>query len=310
MRMAFYDFSQSPYSWDFLSFLVCARAAGAEHVVFVPGDRGYQKLTKEQQDYRLKHLLIPLCEEYTICESREQARSLVKPDAFPDGYSVDNPLWCHMLRCVVNLPAIYPQKVKPGAAERVKDWLNGESPVTITIRESPVRPERNSNIEAWLEAAKWMEKKGLHPVFIPDTEGKIREFGGFPVCMEAAEDVNFRIALYDAAALNLGIANGPMMACFYSYRPMLMFKPMVDGHWECSADYWVKQGIPPGVQPDWFTQGQRIVWFPDNPEVIIEYVKKWGRVQAGKDAWENFMYPVYYYPPKSKDNVQELRKVA
>ncbi|HEU4344811.1 MAG TPA: hypothetical protein VFU31_24950 [Candidatus Binatia bacterium] len=306
MRLAFYDFSTSPYSWDFLSFLVCARAAGANHVVFVPGERQYQKLTKEQRDYRLKHLLIPLCEEYTLCETREQARELCKGEVFPNGYTVENVKERHMLGYVVRLGAMYPQPVKRGAEIRVKDWLRGEPPVTITIRESPIRPERNSNIPAWIKAAEWMEKKGLNVVFIPDTEGQVQEFGKFRVCKEAARGVNFRIALYDAAALNLGIANGPPMACFYSYRPLLMFKPLIEGHWECSADYWVKQGIPPGVQPHWFTNAQRIVWFPDEAEVIVQYVHKWGKVQAGKERWEDFQYPVYHYPPKPS-NVAELK---
>lgn len=306
MKLAFYDFATSPYSWDFLSFLVCARANDARHIVFVPGDRDYQKLSKEQREYRLKHLLVPLCEEYTICETREQAAQMCKGEVFPKGYAVENPKHCHMLGNVVHVGSVFPQPVKRGAEIRAKDWLRGQTPVTITIRESPVRPERNSNIEAWIKAADWMRDKGLQVVFIPDTEGQIKQFGDHRVCMDAARDVNFRIALYDQALLNLGIANGPMMACFYSYRPMMMFKPLIHGHWECSADYWVKQGIPPGVQPTWFSKAQRLVWFPDDPEVIVQYVHRWGKVQAEKDKWEDFMYPVYHYPPAS-ENVAQLK---
>ncbi len=75
-RRAFYDFSVSPYSYDFLAFICMARAAGCTETVFVPGERSYQKCSPEERAFRLENLLVPLARmsgSVHVCESRDEA---------------------------------------------------------------------------------------------------------------------------------------------------------------------------------------------------------------------------------------------
>src|SRR5688572_405993 len=97
-RSAFYDFSVSPFSYDFLTFLVIARAHGCNHTVFVPGERAYQKCSPEEQKFRLEHLLIPLANMsggYTVCKTMDEARQF-RP-IFPVNYTLEQPNHAHML---------------------------------------------------------------------------------------------------------------------------------------------------------------------------------------------------------------------
>lgn len=291
MKYAFYDFAVSPFSYDFVSFLICAKSAGAEHVVFVPGDRAYQKCTPEEQAYRFEHMLKPLCGEHTVCKTREEAKALWTPDCFPHGYTVDNPVQSHMIGHVMRANTIYPIKAKEELIAEVKEYFP-QNLVTITMRNSHIRPARNSNRAEWMKVAEWLETKGYTPVFIPDTEG-VADYGPFTVCDRAAIDVQYRLAMYTVAAQNLFVNNGPMMLCFCSHRPMLMFKPLTDEHRETSAEFLEKQGLPVGSQPPWFNNNQRIVWAEDTAEEITKAFKQWEAVSKGTEKWEAPLVPKY-----------------
>lgn len=293
MKYAFYDFAVSPFSYDFVSFLVCAQSAGAEKVVFVPGERPYQKCTPEEQAYRLEHILRPLCGQHIVCKTRDEARALWADDTehFPHNYTVDKPVHSHMLSHVMRAEKIHIMREDAAKLAEVKAQYP-ENTVTITMRKSHIRPARNSNRAAWMEAADWLTKNGYFPVFIPDTDD-VTDYGEYAVCDKAAFDVQYRLALYTYAKQNLCVANGPPMLCFLSRRPMLMFKPITDGHWEVSADYWEKQGIPVGSQPPWFTKHQRIIWKDDTAEAIIAAMKQWKSVCDGTGQWEQPLVPKY-----------------
>lgn len=303
MKRAFYDFSVSPYSWDFLSFLLCAKSYGAEQIVFVPGKRvlqrpdgstyEFQKCDELEQKRRLSNLLLPLCKDAVICLTREDAAKLITDDIFPPNYTVENPTIAHMLGHVMQLTNFDPIAA-PDLVDDAKAEL-GVAPVVIVIRETQ-KAERNSDIAEWLKAADWMRSNGMNVWFVPDTSNIDRDFGDFNVCKRAAIDVRYRIAVSQVAGLTLGVANGPLMISVYSRRPVMMFKPMNEAFWETSADYWIKQGIPPGSQIPWFTPEQRIIWEgSDTAENIIANVKKWLEVKGGGEWGEQALpaFPVY-----------------
>lgn len=297
MKLAFYDFSVSPYSYDFVAFLIGARSHGCEKVVFVPGDRPYQKCTPEQQDFRMKHLMEPLAAHigYTVCASRAEAKVLWEregKDCFPHGYTVDKPVAGHMPGYAsYHTNVIYPLAPKPEVLERVSSSLGCKLPITITIRESPIKPGRNSNIEEWKKAAKWLVAQGFWPLFIPDTEGPTQSFAPFDCYSGPAKDVDERIALYNLALLNLGVNNGPMAFCFWSQLPVLIYRYHDERFPETSANFLEKNLIPVGSQPRWFTDKQRIVWKDDTAENIIEGVKQWLAVRDGREQWAPHLVP-------------------
>lgn len=322
MKRAFYDFGISPYSYDFVSFLMCAKSFGCDEVVFVPGKRmvkledgtfqEFQKCSPEEQEYRLKHLLIPLVSKYVIAKDRAHAKHLWHADCFPPGYTVDKPLMAHTLRHVLHCGKLYPLSAKKELKEEVKALGIGENTVTITIRHNSINPKRNSNIPEWIKAAHWLKDKGYEPVFIPDTEDVYERFEDFRTLPQAALDVQFRIAVYDSAMLNIGINTGPMTLCLYSKRPMLYFKALGET-FETSAEFWIKWcGLQPGQQPPWFNDRQRIIWEAnDDHETLIHYIKKWLDVRDHKDKWDPMLAP--NYPIKgvlSHDERHEHMRIA
>lgn len=267
LRSAFYDFSQSPFSYDFLTFLVIARGMGCNHTVFVPGERAYQKCSPEEQAFRLEHLLIPLAKmsgDYTVCKTREEARQFTP--AFPLGYSLYRPTHAHMLGALM----------RAGRAR----WLEApdldvpKGRVTITIRESRIKPLRNSNIGEWIKAAEQLKDMGYSVLFVPDTDN-MQEFGGFERYPKASLDPAVRLALYSKSILNLGINNGPMAMCMYSKLPYVVFMRRDEAFPEASEAFFKAQGLPIGSQFPWAVKGQQVVWEQDKAESIINHVKQW-----------------------------------
>jgi hypothetical protein len=285
-RRAFYDFAVSPFSYDFSAFMMCAREHGCDEVVFVPGRRfardaggrlaEFQKCTPQEQAQRLANMLLPLAGKAVACDSREQAAALWHRGCFPRGYTVQRPVAGHTLSQSLEVRELHPFEPAAEYLERAAQLGVGAKTVTITIRDTHIKPVRNSDIAAWIEAARWIEAQGLAPLFIPDTENRERSFGGFRALPEASLDVLLRLAVYDRAKLNLGIGIGPLSLCFYSRRPLLIFKMLNNDSYESSAEFLAQNGLPPGSQPWWFTPRQRIVWEAgDDAPAIIAHLARW-----------------------------------
>jgi hypothetical protein len=290
MKSAFYDFQVSPFSYDFVPFLIGARSHGCKQVVFVPGDRHYQKCTPEQQIQRMENILKPLAKKYIVCTSREQAKAFWTEDCYPFKYTVEKPLAGHMHGYVnYNTKMLFPLYPDAESAKRVGERVGSRRPVVITVRESPIKPGRNSNLPEWLKVASWLKENGYWPVFVPDTDN-IHDFGEFDYFSGAATNVQERIALYDQALVNLTINNGPAELLFWSQRPCLIFKYHNEQFLETSSKWHEKNLLPVGSQPSWFTDRQRIVWQDDKAETIIERFQKWVEVGNG-GKWEPHLVP-------------------
>jgi len=290
MKPAFYDFSVSPYSYDFVPFLIGARAHGCDSVVFVPGERDYQKCTPEQQVQRKENILKPLAQNFIVCQSREEAKKYWNEDCYPFKYTVDKPLPGHMHGYVTyNIRNLYPLPPTPEALAKVEKVLKGRKPVTITVRESPIKPGRNSQVGEWLKAAGWLREQGFWPLFIPDTDN-LHDFGEFDYYSGASQDVQERLAIYDQALLNLTINNGPAELLFWSQRPCLIFRYNDERFPETSAKWHEHNLLPVDSQPRWFTDQQRIVWEDDKAENIIRHVQKWLEVKEG-GKWPPHLVP-------------------
>ncbi len=307
-KTAFYDFAVSPYSFDFAQFMLAAKAAECERVVLVPGKRyvqdatgtvsEFQKCTPGEQEYRLNALIKGLCPTAIIAQTRGEAETMWEAgNCFPEGYTVSRPVAAHMLGDVMRSGKIYPFLPPVEKCEELKadGWMRASMAV-ITIRNTHIKPGRNSDIPQWIEAADWMRKElGLQPVFVPDTENPDEVFGDHLVCRKAALDVQYRIALYEAADLNLGVNNGPMALNLMSRRPTLYFKPINLDYPESSHAAWVKNSIPEGSQPPWFSNLQRIIWEPrDDFTTIRDAVDTWRRAKAGDEtAWPPSLAPTF-----------------
>lgn len=313
MKYAFYDFSVAPYSFDFATFLVAAKAHECDHIVFVPGEREYQKLTGDQQVARFAAIMIPLLRghdwPHTMCKTRDEAQALFdkNPDCYPNGYFVANPVEGHLLKHVTSKPKIIPLKATETAARYVEGRLAGRKPVVITIRQT-MRPARNSNISAWIEFAIEAKAQGHDVIFVPDTDEPTQDFG-FESWPDAANDVHIRLALYEQALVNMGVSNGPMALTMFSALPMIMMKPITEAHPETTARFWLAQNVAPGSQPSWFNNSQRIIWENDDVENIKGAFGKWIEVQAG-GSWGKTPIPHIALVAAGNDELRESQMAA
>lgn len=304
-KRAFYDFSASPFSYDFLCFLMAARANDCTEVVLVPGKRmvvkdgalqEFQKCTPGEQEYRLNALIKGLCPNAIVCQTREEAETLWHEGCYPQGYRVDRPVAAHNMGVILKQERILPLMPIQEYIDQIEaDGWTDPKMVVITIRQSKIKTGRNSNIEEWVKAADWMKSIGLTPVFVPDTDFPDTEFGGHKSCPKAALDVQYRLALYERAYLNAGVNNGPMALNVFSRRPVLYFRPITHGYHETTEAHWRANGIPIRSQFPWFSVVQRIIWEgSDDFDNIKLQTERWLTArEQGTDIWPLAVAPTY-----------------
>jgi tetratricopeptide (TPR) repeat protein len=314
---AFYDFSICPVTYDFTVFAALAemtrRRKGCVQTrfVIVPGDKdGFRNddvtYSNDNKVWRLRNIVLPSCwlfdrsASVTVCASRDEAaaiESAVTGPIFPLGYSthvpVGNYLWSGVsaaLACGETLPQARPSGE---ASAIVSTWLseraNGRRPISITLRESTHAPVRNSNRQAWLDFVQSLNPSKYFAIAVPDTEKAFAlssDTGEGPISWVAPSlNLEIRLALFEQCWLNLMVTNGPGVLCWLSPTPrFLMFKMLAD--WDnASAAYHASVGLDVGKQLPHATPFQRLVWEPDNLDVIErEFQAMVARIEAAPEA--------------------------
>lgn len=274
---AVYDLASSPPTWEFITFLAEAERYRTDHgfthidILFSPGPfDGYRAdyfrmFSKEGCDAMMQRIVLPACN--LLPSVRNVIRLKEKPGVSPGG-DLFPPVWTpeYPARCYGPEHLQGGNRVLKATATATK-WREKKfkNPyVTITIREAEHWVGRNSDLNAWLMAADWLEENGYEAVFIPDTYG--REIAGFTNCIEAAWDVDLRLALYEGAELNLGVSNGPLALCYVSEVPYIIFKLLPQDGSPITEAFYRGRGIEPGGQ--WGPNGKN-VWGSDSVENII-----------------------------------------
>ncbi len=153
-------------------------------------------------------------------------------------------------------------------------WQLPREVITITLREAPYWPHRNSNIEAWLKFARKLQRQGERVVFVRDTAKADEPLEEFETCPLASRNLDARMWLYDNAKLNCFVANGPWSLAQFSDKPLLCFTvperedstyiPNKPSYWKDAI------GIMQGEQYPWHNEHQRIVWARDGFDNIME----------------------------------------
>jgi hypothetical protein len=190
-----------------------------------------------------------------------------------EGIRIGGPASVEIDGCFIDVTGIQPdhtdalQVYTPGAG----------SNYTITLRNSDYWPERNSDFDAWTGAATFIESMGYQVVWVPDMDGATPH----PAFDAATWDIDIRAALYEGAALNLGVSNGPvalmaMLNCRY-----LIFKMVTDGCPSTSVDFLKSHGLVPGSS---YNERGRLVWENDTEEVLIREISLELKTLARKAA--------------------------
>ena len=275
--LAVYDLGLSPPTYDFLTFLVEAerhrRQNGYAHIdiAFQPGpmngfrDDELPPDTATREDM-LWTVCVPLARLLPSVRNVSVYRTrmvTVGDDIFPVGYNEQQPVSHY---AVAYLHGGEPMlRSTEYAKRRAAAITQGRRYATITLREAPYWPERNSNRAAWLEAAHWLRAHGVVPIFVPDANTHC-DLPGFEVCEAAAHDLDLRAALYEGAAVNCGVLNGPMSVLAYLEARYLIVKVVVESAVASTRKFLASHGYEDG---DDFGGNGRMVWKDDSAENII-----------------------------------------
>lgn len=296
---AFYDLDVAPVSFDVLQFIVSAQsAADGEpiHAVIVPGSGAggfkaddHKPIDDAEREWRITRVLGAAFRlagiTYTIAPTRDFARAFVTPEAFPRGYTVDKPTksyyWSRALR-----PAVAGFKPTFKASARAKqhvERIHGSGFVTVTLRKTHTE-SRNSS-EDWFDIAAQLSAKH-NVVVIPDTS-QIGKNGYVKAAEFGALDLDIRLAMYEAASLNLSASGGPFCMAVFMGLPYLWWheaaKPPMqgEGHFHAVPAFMQLMGFPVGSQ--WPGHGQpnrRIFWEPDTYDNVLRAVEAAGDMRA------------------------------
>jgi hypothetical protein len=305
--VAFYDCEILPITYDFCWFVAAAelerrrRGLGSLRFVIVAGktwesgpesDAYRSVVDAEQRRQRVYDILIPIAgllpsqDGVALLASRKLASQLVdscQGRLFPERYFPEFPgpdkpfagLVCEAARNGETVPSLC---APPAMLHHLEEWKRrvcADRPVvTITLRNSPHLPLRNSNMEAWATVARQLNDRGYCAVIVPDTaqtlKGPLPGFESFAALPEASWNIGLRAALYELAFVNMGVSCGPMGLCWFNARCRhLTFKLNVDGEAATSVEFHKRVGIDPHDPLPFSSPFQRVFTFPDDAPTIL-----------------------------------------
>lgn len=302
----FYDLAASPVTFDFASYLAAAeverrlRKLKKINVIFVLGPNA--GVRKELPDYeatidvptrlaRLRNILVPMLallpsvKSYAVCGSREQAEAIIAADSnkiYPSDYRIYLPRQPAKKVIFEHARAglsIWPMLRATDMGKRfVGDFLareaRGRKAVIITLRNYDYSPERNSRNADWIAFANGLDPTVYVPIFVHDTETSMREppadFGQHVVCHAASWSLEIRMALYEAAWINMALMHGPMELCWYNEVAryvLFMAVGTVGPNTEASL---IANGHRLAVDLEFAKPYQRIVWERDDLPALVD----------------------------------------
>ena len=241
-----YDMAASPATFDFARHLAAAELErrrcdlDAINVVFVVAPEvGATAESPDAQDIaaqraRLDTILIPMLallpsvRSFAVCGSRSEAEVLMAHDPakmFPSGYSIHAPRQAGTTAPLGNGcagQAVWPMLSATDAGRQaVAGFLareaKGRRPVVITLRNCDHGRARNDRAQDWVAFADALDPAVYAPIFVHDPEQAMRgaacDTGRHIVCHAASWSLDIRMALYEAAWLNMAVMHAPMELC-------------------------------------------------------------------------------------------------
>ena len=278
-----YNVTQAPTSFDFINWLADAEATRLREgapaplkVAFWFGRDHKTGLESELRSRMFHHVVKPALALFGAVEDPAAVDGRIK-----NFYSTRD----IVANYAIGIPM--PELRAPAdMAEAMRAQFGGA--VTITLREAAYFPERNSNIDDWIRFAYYLRDQGERVVFVRDTAKAHEPIEGFETCAEASIDLHCRLALYEAAKINLFTSNGPASLGVYSRWPWLaFFKTEPDGHGYAPAtpSFWRDNfGVEVGSQYPWSAPDQRIIWSDDSYESLVSAWEDLYRVERDSAA--------------------------
>lgn len=277
---AHYELDRHPVSYDFIAWLIRAKWEADEgqcthmHVAIDPTPEGrcreWGNYDAAAAQWRLWHIIVPAC-------TLVGASVTVSPMA-----DFDCPRWTggmawrtlkkrdHVVASLVELAkagAALPKLKATEAARRyVRSFLDRKiGPfATITSRNLPLLPEKNSRWNDLWEFQLYLEGQGYRVFWIEDTDVAMAKGAGY-----AELDVDLRLALYEACALNIIGNNGPAALLEHSSAPYIRTGGGQVEDWEQN------HGLKHGEQLPW-ARARQLIWYgPDTFDELKKAYSAW-----------------------------------
>lgn len=274
-----YNIATDPLSFDFINWLIDAEMTRIRHMApaplkvhFWPGQYPQAGLRVHDRMAWLDNVFRPALKLVGAVES----------DAAKLGHYCEN-TFASYKNIVANarLGERVPRLKAP--ADHIERMRMHAGKITITLREWGSQPERNSNLENWLDFARWLRGQGGEVVFVRDTAKAHEPLPAFATEPLASTSLLHRAALYEVAKANCFISNGPVTLAFFGERPWFAITPpQADDHPTDpnTERSWARNiGVPIGGQFPWAAPDQRLIWTDDSVVNLIS-------------AWNMIMFPI------------------
>jgi len=156
--------------------------------------------------------------------------------------------------------------------------------VTVSIRDSDVQVERNSNQAEWAKVCHYLQMMGYRVVVVPDTEALLQ---GKPcpvwhdLCPVAAINVDLRMALYELSQFSLFTSGGPFnLGVWDELVNYAVFKLRCDGIRGCKEELLTLIGLEDGSNRG---EHREHWWGEDTAEFVISKIEPYLRIQKSVD---------------------------
>ena len=284
---ALYDLAISPLTFDFAYAVaqaeVMRRAGGFARLrIYIRGNLsggGHDAYSIGEYGWRLRHVLAPLTR---LLPSPTGLEIGVNP--LPSSTLFSRSHGLHWLSDLVLLAeAGHDVRVLTARPEdkaamrgRLEGMARGRRIVTVTLRETNYGISRNSNLAAWASLCRRIPREHYAVVILRDHECVGRplpgEWGEVSTVPESVWSVGLRMALYEAAWLNLGVNNGPMALLMLNRSTRFVIFKMLGDTPETSPQHFRRLGVAPGATFPLLGPAQRVVWEQDDIEVLLQVV--------------------------------------
>lgn len=273
---AVYDLAVSPPTYDFLAFLSEAEKAriahGARHldIMFQPGPNGGFRDDNLPPDLAMREAmlwrvcmgacrLLPSVRDVQLLKHRQSVDGVL----FPDGWAPETPVAMYGTRYFKAGAGASILRATEDARATIARAVKVPY-VTVTIRQAAYWPERNSQLDVWVSISDRIERLGWRVVWVPDADHPMVPWPN--VYLPAMTDIDLRLALYEGAAMNFGVSNGPMTLCYLSDAPYRVFKPVVESCPSATAAFLRAHGMNEGDQ---YAGNGRLIWAADDYDVVL-----------------------------------------
>ena len=306
---AFYDLDVARATYDVLGFLCLADMAreqagcDAVHVVVVNASnndfniaaRGI--ISTKEHIWRKRQILaqscglLPTCTGFSFTSTREEAKDIFHraSHVFPQDYQVESPVACwefdNLFKVTQQENDVSRLQASEQALTLAQQFLAQVNPpengftkkvVCITLRDSEIKPARNSNMAAWQAFIQQLDKNTYFPLILPDTDNswsaslaELVANTGAATFNEACFNVELRMAIYELSYVNLGVNNGPMHLCALSPScRYIMYKQVTEDYAHTSTQSFIDRGFTIGGDFAGANRLQKLVWEDDDLNVI------------------------------------------